>query len=57
MKSFTIKLDLCFPMKDGETKEEAENRLFDGLDNIIPGYVSSYNGNDVKIIEYKDEEG
>lgn len=54
MKTFTIDLHLCFPVKDGETKEEAENRLFDGLDEIVPGYVGAYNGNDIIVEEHDD---
>lgn len=54
MKTFTIDLHLCFPMKDGETKDEAVDRLFDGLDGIVPGYVGSYNGNDIVVEECED---
>lgn len=54
MKAVTINLLLCFPMKDGETAEEAIDRLFDGLDESVPGYVGSYSGNDVAVEEYDD---
>ena len=52
MKTFTIDLHLNFPMKDGETKEDAEDRLFDGLDEIVPGYVVWYSG--IVVEEYED---
>ena len=53
MKSMRIKMTICFPMLDGETKEQAEDRLIERIDPDGDA-IMSWNESDVEI--YDDEE-
>lgn len=37
-----VKMQIAVPMKDGETVEEIENRLIEGVDSIGEGVVMSW---------------
>ena len=53
MKAMRIKMTICFPMLDGETKEQAEDRLIERIDSD-EGTIMSWNESEVEI--YDDEE-
>ena len=46
------KMHLVIPMKDGETREEIEDRVIAALDSVSEDFVSSYTLN---VNEYDDE--
>lgn len=54
MKVMRIKITICFPMLDGETKEQAEDRLIERIDPDGEA-IMSWNEYDVEV--YDDEEG
>lgn len=54
MKAMRIKMTICLPMLDGETKEQAEDRLIERIDQDGEA-IMSWNEYDVEV--YDDEEG
>lgn len=54
MKAMRIKMTICFPMLDGETKEQAEDRLIERIDPDGDA-IMSWHESDVEV--YDDEEG
>jgi len=46
------KMHISIPMKDGETKEEIEDKVMAALDSVSEDFVASYTLN---INEYNDE--
>ena len=54
MKMMRIKMTICFPMLDGETKEQAEDRLIERIDQD-GNVIMSWYENEVEV--YDDEEG
>ena len=50
MKALSIKMSICIPMLDGETKEQAEDRLIERIDPD-GGAVISWNEHDVEIFD------
>lgn len=54
MKVMRIKMTICFPMLDGETKDQAVDRLIERIDSDEKA-IMSWNEYDVEV--YDDEEG
>ena len=54
MKSMRIKMTIYFPMLDGETKEQAEDRLIERIDSD-ENVIVSWSESDVEV--YDDEDG
>ena len=54
MKALRIKMTICFPMLDGETKEQAEDRLIERID---PGGEAIMSWYESEVEVYDDEEG
>ena len=46
------KMHLAIPMKDGETREEIEDKVIAALDSVSEDFVASYTLN---VNEYDDE--
>lgn len=53
MKAMRIKMTICFPMLDGETKEQAEDRLIERIDPDGEAIMSWYES---EVEVYDDEE-
>lgn len=54
MKYMRIKMTICFPMIDGETKEQAEDRLIERIDPD-GNAIMSWSESEVEV--YDDEKG
>lgn len=54
MNTMRIKMTICFPMHDGETIDQAEDRLIERIDPDGDA-IMSWNESEVEV--YEDEEG
>ena len=53
MKAMRIKMTICFPMLDGETKEQAEDRLIERIDQD-GNAIMSWNESEVEVHDYDE---
>ena len=53
MKAMRIKMTICFPMLDGETKDQAVNRLIERIDPDGE-VIMSWNESEVEIHDYDE---
>lgn len=54
MKLMRIKMTICFPMLDGETNDQAVDRLIERIDPNEDATMSWYES-DIQIIDVEDE--
>lgn len=54
MKMMRIKMTICFPMLDGETNDQAVDRLIERIDPNEDATMSWYES-DIQIIDVEDE--
>ena len=54
MKLMRIKMTICFPMLDGETNDQAVDRLIERIDPNEDATMSWYES-DIQIIDGEDE--
>lgn len=55
MRYLRFPLTIFFPMLDGETKEQAEDRMIERIDPDGDVEVMSWNEGDVEVVEDDDE--
>ena len=53
MKAMRIKMTICFPMLDGETKDQAVDRLIERIDSDEKA-IMSWNESEVEIYDYEE---
>lgn len=55
MKMMRIKMTICFPMLDGETKDQAVDRLIERIDTNEDATMSWYDS-DIRILDVDGED-
>lgn len=53
MRAMRIKMTICFPMLDGETKDQAVDRLIERIDSDEKA-IMSWNESEVEICDYEE---